>query len=63
MDIGTNLRELRERRNMTQQELADILNFNRVQITQYERGTKVIPLPIAIEITKALGCTIEDLTK
>ena len=48
---------------MTQQELADILNFNRVQITQYERGTKVIPLPIAIEITKVLGCTIEDLTK
>lgn len=36
---GQRIRELREERDISQQELADMLGINRVSVTQWEKGT------------------------
>lgn len=55
------LRALREKRGVTQQELADMLNITQGAISQWELGlsyprTELIPL-----LAKALNCSIQDL--
>jgi transcriptional regulator with XRE-family HTH domain len=53
--FGARLRETRERRGMTQQELADALGIHRPRITQYETGV-VVPEG---ETLAALGAVLE----
>jgi len=38
MSFGKKLRELRERKNLTQKELGDILNLTKANISKYENG-------------------------
>lgn len=40
MSFGTRLRELRKNKNLTQQELGDIVHVSKVSISGYERGER-----------------------
>lgn len=53
--FGARLRDVREKRGMTQQQLADALNIHRPRITQYESGV-VVPEG---ETLAALGAVLE----
>lgn len=44
MNFGMKLKELREENNLTQENLANIININRVQYNQYENDYNTIPL-------------------
>ena len=55
------LRELRESRGRTVDELADYLCISRATYEGYEENSDVIPLAQALLICRILGCGIDDL--
>ena len=61
MSIGTNTRELRTNKGLTLEALANKVGIGKSMLCQIERGTKTMSLPIAVEISKALNCSIYDL--
>lgn len=61
MNIGENMKMIRESRNISQCELAERIYVRQSTICQIERGTRALTLPLAVQITKVLDCTIDDL--
>lgn len=61
MSIGENLKRIREHNGETQATLSDKLNISRSMLCQIERGTKILSLPLANEITQILNCSVEEL--
>ena len=61
MSEGENIKKYRNRKGMTQVQLAEAVTVTHPMITAYERGTKNPSLQVAFEISKVLGCTLEDL--
>lgn len=62
MSIGENIKQRREVANLTQKELAEMLEVSQSMIAQLERGTKTLTVPLGKEIAKALNCDLTDLT-
>ena len=62
MNIGNSIRELRESRGLSQVDLAARLQITSSMLCQIERGTKTPSLVLGVDIAKALGCTLEDIT-
>lgn len=61
--IGTTIRNIRTAKGMTLMELAKAVGVSQPMLTQVERGTKTLSIPLGVEIAKVLGCSIEDLIK
>lgn len=61
MTTGQIIKQKREEKKETQQQLADALGVHFSMIGQVERGTKGISLGLASEIAKHFGCEIKDL--
>lgn len=61
MNIGANIRRLREERGINQYELAAAIGITAGYLSQLERGTKPLNVSTALEIVKALGCELMDL--
>lgn len=61
MAFGENLKRIREDRNVTQQELADLTLTRQQTIQRYEAGYSVPNAVIACIIAKRLGVTVEEL--
>ena len=61
MNIGSKLKELREGKNITQEELALILNINRVQYNQYENDYFNIPIKYIVNIADYYNVSIDYL--
>ena len=61
--IGTTIRNIRTAKGMTLTELAKAVGVSQPMLTQVERGTKTLSIPLGVEIAKVLGCSIEDLIK
>lgn len=55
------IKELREKHNLTQEEFANRLNRDFQMISHIERGTKGLYLPLAIEISKEFGVSLDWL--
>jgi len=53
--FGRKLKELRVRRGLTQEELAEKANLHRNYVSDVERGTRNISLVNIIALAKALG--------
>lgn len=53
--------KLRERKGLSQKELADILNITQGAVSQWELGLSRPTSKILPELAKALGCTIDEL--
>ena len=58
--IGENLKNERTRRNLTQVELAALMNSNERVVRNHEKG-KPMKMETLFEYAKALGCSCEDL--
>lgn len=63
MVLGKNLKLLREKNNMTQQQLADSVGVSRPFITDIENDKKAAKVQTLINIANALGCTLDELVK
>ena len=59
----SNLKEIRKERHMTQGELAEATKLHRVTIAKYETGSVSPTLESAQKLAKALGVSIDELTK
>ncbi len=56
IEIGGRLKQAREKRNMTQEELGKLLGLNKSTIQRYESGqVKKIKLPVLENIAEILG--------
>ncbi len=53
------LRDLREDHDLTQQNIADILNMKQSQYSRYERGIRDIPTDILITLAKYYNTTTD----
>ena len=60
MATGDKLMKLRKKKGLSRKELADAVNVTQSMIGQIERGTKALTVPLAKEIAKVLGCTVND---
>ncbi|MEH2253075.1 substrate-binding domain-containing protein [Nostoc sp.] len=61
MNICNNLRALRNRLGISQQELANIAGVTRQTIGAVETGQCAPSVTISLRLAKALGCQVEDL--
>lgn len=59
----TNIKRLRDKRGMTQDELAAHLNVSRSTVAMWETNKNIPPTKILLKLAAALGCTIDDLLK
>lgn len=63
MNVGASIRAIREKKGMSQAELAEKVNVTQSMLCQIERGTKAPSLPLSTEIAAALGCTLNDIVE
>ncbi|MGN0537910.1 MAG: helix-turn-helix domain-containing protein [Acutalibacteraceae bacterium] len=61
MQIGENIRELRIKKGLSQTELANQIGVGQSMIGHIERGAKIPSLIVALDLAKALGCTVEEM--
>lgn len=59
--FGQRLREVRQKRNVTQQALADAAGMSLTYISNMEHGLKVPSLTTIIRLAVALDCKVMDL--
>ncbi len=55
------IRNLREDRDMTQQQLAQILNCTQVCYSNYENGKREIPIPVLLALADFYGVSVDYL--
>lgn len=63
MFLSENLKFLRKRRKLTQQELADRLTTRRSSINNYENGTTVPPMNVLIGLSDLFHLSIDTLVR
>lgn len=61
--IGTRIREVRTKRDMSQQELADAAHISLPHISQIELGKTIMKLPTFIRIAEALQVSADYLIR
>lgn len=61
MNVGENIRRIRESKGITQAWLAEQAGISQAMLCQIERGTKNPSLQVGKAIAEAVGCCIEDL--
>lgn len=59
--IGQQIRNHRDKRSITQQDLADRVGLERTSITNIERGKQKLPLHVLFGICEVLDVTPNDL--
>lgn len=59
--IGTRIKEARESKHLTQEQLAEIVGLSSTHISVIERGVKAPKLETFIEIANALNATADSL--
>lgn len=55
------IKEIRKKRKLTQEELANLVGVSKQQIFRLEKGVRKLTQEWLIKISKALNCNIEDL--
>jgi len=59
--IGTRVRILRESKDMTQQDLADLCNFDKADMSKIESGKANPTIKTLLKISQALDVKFSDL--
>ena len=62
-DFGAFIRRERERREMTQTEVAELVEMHQTYYGKIELGKRVVDLDAAIKICKALNLDLSDFIK
>ena len=63
MSLGQNLQFLRKRENMTQEQLAEVLEVSRQSVSKWESDTTYPETDKLLQITNLFHCTLDDLMK
>lgn len=63
MSFGEKVQQKREALKMTQEQLAQKTGMSRQMISHIEVGRKIANIYAATDIAKALGCSLDELTK
>jgi transcriptional regulator with XRE-family HTH domain len=61
VQLGKNIRELRLKKGLTQEQLAELTQIHPVYMSNIENGLRNITVIKAFKITQALGCKISEL--
>ena len=61
-ELGPRIRQRRERMEMTQYRLAELLNYSVAQISRYESGKTRVDAITLTKIADIFHCTVSDLT-
>ncbi len=61
MEIYENIRNLREDNDLTQTDVAKILHISQRAYSHYETGSREIPIPFLIELSKYYNVSIDYL--
>ena len=60
-DIGKTIKQIRERRDLNQKELAKYAGISNVTVCKIEQGVLTPSLKTAISIANVLRCTLDEL--
>lgn len=60
-EVQCNISEFLNKKGMTQRELADAVGTTEVSISRYVSGERIPKVTTCIQISKVLGCNVEDL--
>lgn len=60
-NIGETLKKLRKDRNLTQEELAKLINVERSTIANWERGAKQPGLDMLVQYSRLFGVSLDEL--
>lgn len=63
MNLGENLQNIRKRRNLSQEELADKLNVSRQSVSKWESGSSYPEIEKIITICEIFQCSMDELIK
>ena len=55
------MRNMREKKGWSQEELAKKCGVSQMLVSQIERGLRVLSVPVAVEFAAAFGCTLDEL--
>lgn len=61
MNIGQNIKRLREERGLTQQQIADMVNMHRSNYSKVENGQRELSIIALNKIAKYFGITLDNL--
>ena len=61
MSLGENIRAMREKRGLSQSELAEKIGLQKQNVSAFERGVKIPSLEKMVAIADALRCTTDRL--
>ena len=60
-NFGENLRLLRKRANLTQEEIANKLNISHQSISKWENNISLPTIEYCLPLTEILKCSLDDL--
>ncbi|SHK45656.1 helix-turn-helix domain-containing protein [Tepidibacter formicigenes] len=60
MDVGTRIKQLRKRLNITTKELAELCNTSQPVISKLENGNRIADIPTLEKICNAFNITLAD---
>lgn len=63
MTFGENLKLLRMKANLTQDDVANILHISRQSVSKWEQDISLPLIVYIVPLTKILKCTLDDLFK
>ncbi len=63
LSLGKKLKELRKAENLTQQQVADKLNINRVNYNRYENDVARPDYETLIRIAEVFGVTLDEMLR
>lgn len=63
MNLGENLQNIRKRKNLSQEELADKLNVSRQSVSKWESGSSYPEIEKIITICEIFQCSMDELIK
>lgn len=61
--VGTRVRQLRQKKELSQEELADLCGIHRGHMGQIERGEKNLTLSTLQKVSKGLRVSVSSLLK
>lgn len=61
MSFADNIRRCREKKNLTQKELAETVGITQQALSLFEQGMKVPGIITAVDIARKLDTTVEEL--
>lgn len=61
--VGTRIRTAREKKKMTQQEVADALGVTKTAVCNWESGNRALYFDTAKKICKVLDVTLQEISE